>query len=141
MSAADKRTAAQQDRRDAYRGNDDSKHSSHVISAAERAHFRLANGDDSLSNYRMQHAATNQSVHTAIDGMLLSQSQRRSIEVEPFTTGAGYYVSRDEVARRVQAKIDVAKEQGDIYNERFRNYLEKCAEAAGLDRRQFNGYQ
>ncbi len=50
-------------------------------------------------------------------------------------------ISSSEIARRVEQKIDAAKQTGDIHNERFRNYLKKFAEAYNVDLRKFNGYK
>lgn len=118
-------------------------HVSHVISAKERAYFNLPKANDGPANYRNTNAYTNQSVHQRIDNFFLAQSRRHKFDGDGFNSGrAGNrsYISFGEVARRVQRKIDVAKQTGDIHNSRFRNYLRKAADAANLDLRQFNGY-
>ncbi len=139
--SSSKRTANQQARRDAYQGSDAStKQSSHYISAQERSHFDLANKHDSLANYRMQEAFTNQSVHRKIDNHLLRQSHNHSMEGGWLRDRDGHTITSTEIAGRVQMKIDVAKQQGDIHNDRYRNFLHKAADAYGLDLRQFNGY-
>ncbi|PRP87824.1 hypothetical protein PROFUN_04298 [Planoprotostelium fungivorum] len=134
-----KRTHHQKDCSDKYTGSHNT-HASHVISAAERSHFRLPNSNDDPSNYRNNNAATNQSVHTTIDNHLLSQSSSHSMSGGSLNTNAGYYVPAREVQARIEHKIDVAKENGDIHNERYRSFLKKAAGAYGIDQRTFNGY-
>ncbi|PRP75717.1 hypothetical protein PROFUN_09141 [Planoprotostelium fungivorum] len=103
-------------------------HTSHIISAAERSHFRLANGNDGPFNYRNNNAATNQS------------SSSHSMRGGSLNTNAGYYVPAREVQARIERKIEVAKGNGDIHNERYRGFLKKAAGAYGIDQRTFNGY-
>lgn len=69
-----------------------------------------------------------------------SSSRYNHNNVGPLKCEYGTIPSR-EVASRIQDKINVAKETGDIQNERYRNFLAKSAEAYGIDKRQFNGYK
>ncbi|CAE7763169.1 unnamed protein product, partial [Symbiodinium necroappetens] len=128
--SSSKRTHHQQDCHVSYGGRFNT-HASHTISAAERAHFNLANRSDGPGNYRNCDAYTNQSVHRRIDEHFLCQSQRHSFTQDGMDfgqPGTKSYISPQEVARRTQAKINAAKESGDIYNRRFNNYLYKMAE-------------
>ena len=134
-----KRTSFQQERRDLYQG-DDKKDSSHYISAGERAKFGLPNKNDSLANYRMQDVNKNRSVHTTIDNHLLAQSSKQKFKGGSLKTASGIYIPERAIAWRIEQKIQVAKKQGDINNERFRNYLFKAAVAYEVDLRYFNGY-
>jgi hypothetical protein len=84
--------------------------------------------------------STNRSVHNKIDNHLLRQSPSHSFDGGPLDAKYGTVTSQ-QVAARIEAKIEVAKETGDIYNDRFRSYLKKSAEAYGVDLRKFNGYQ
>ena len=120
-----------------YEG-DNKVDASHYISVMEREHFDLANGNDNESNYRNQNQLTNRSVHTTIDNYLISQSSKHSIEGKSLMCEAGY-IAPSEIKARIEMKIDVAKQTGDIYNARFQNYLRKCAEGYGVDMRVFNG--
>jgi hypothetical protein len=139
MSTSLKRTQHQQDCSHSYSGSYIT-HASHYISAAERDYFNLPNSNDGPANYRNQNALTNQSVHTTIDNFFLQQSPKHSFQCQSLTSNAGLYIPEREIAARVQQKIDVAKQTGDIYNSQFRSYLYKSAESTGLDLRQFNGY-
>ncbi|PRP84298.1 hypothetical protein PROFUN_07599 [Planoprotostelium fungivorum] len=125
-----KRTHHQKDCRGKYTGSHNT-HASHVISAAERSRFRLPNSNDAPSNYRNNNAATNQSVN---------QSSSHSMSGGSLNTNAGYYVPAREVQARIEHKIEVAKENEDMNNERYRNFLKKAAGAYGIDQRTFNGY-
>jgi hypothetical protein len=137
-----KRTHHQTTSKDNYKGDLDT-HAAHYISVKERTYYNLPNSNDSAKNYRQANAYTNQSVHTRIDNHYLNQSPNHSYETMSNygESGTASYISPEEEARRVQAKIDVAKDQGDMDNKRFRSHLKKAAEANDLDLRQFNGYK
>lgn len=122
---------------DSYTG-DYVTEASHYISVKEREYFKLPNKNDSEANYRNQNQLTNRSVHTTIDNYLLAQSPKHSVEATALKCSAGY-ISKDEIKQRIEMKIKVAKETGDINNKRYRNFLHKCAEAYGVDMRTFNG--
>jgi len=42
--------------------------------------------------------------------------------------GAGY-IAPSEIKARIEMKIDVAKQTGDIHNDRYQNFLRKCVNA------------
>ena len=110
--SSSKRTHYQQDCHVSYGGRFNT-HASHTISAAERAHFNLANRSDGPGNYRNCNAYTNQSVHRRIDEHFLCQSQRHSFTQDGMDfgqPGTKSYISPQEVARRTQAKINAAKD-------------------------------
>jgi len=135
-----KRTAHQKERADAYRGEYDTQ-SSHVISAAERVHFNLPNKNDSIANYHNNNTSVNQSNHQVIDNNLLKQSSKHTMQYDGPLESVNGSIPLREVQDRVLRKIDVAKETGDIHNERERNFLKKAADGHGLDMRAFNGYK
>ena len=114
--SSSKRTHYQPDCHASYGGRFNT-HASHTISAAERAHFNLANRSDGPGNYRNCNAYTNQSVHRRIDEHFLGQSQRHSFTQDGMDLGqpgTKSYISPQEVARRTQAKINAAKEPQDV---------------------------
>jgi len=136
-----KRTPAQKERIALYQGDRTGLQSSHIISAKERDHFDLANRDDSVSNYRMQTAPTNQSKHTRIDNYLLGQSPNHQMTYTPIPASEKHgTIYQEQISQRIQQKIDVAKESSDIYNSRYQGFLYKAAAAHNVDLRQFNGY-
>lgn len=132
-------TKLQRERADSYSGPYNTN-ASHKISIEEREYFDLPNKNDSLSNLRNNNEKTNKSAHTVIDNYLLSQSPQHTVQGGPLHAPEVGTITSEEVARRVQTKIDTAKETGDIHNDRFRNYLKKNAKAYNIDARQFNGY-
>ncbi len=134
-----KRTSHQKDCSDKYTG-DNNTHASHYIPAKQREYFNLPNSNDGPSNYRNVNAYTNQSVHNTIDNHLLSQSRNHSFEGGPLTTNSGTSISSREISARIEKQISVAKETGDIHNDRYRQFLYKSADAYGVDKRKFNGY-
>lgn len=133
-----KRTSKQTERREMYQGSN-KVDSSHYISAKERLYFNLPNKNDTLSNYRNQNPTTNRSNHNKIDNFLLKNNKKHSYEGQTLQ-GKNGSIYACESRNRIQHKIDVAKENGDIHNDRFRNYLKKAANAYDMDLRQFNGY-
>ena len=68
----------------------------------------------------------------------LDKSKNHSIEGVSLNCGAGY-IAPSEIKARIEMKIDVAKQTGDIHNDRYQNFLRKCAEGYGVDMRVFNG--
>ena len=137
--AEKKRTYHQKERRESYKGNREVD-SSHYISAKERNYFRLANKNGDICNYRNQEQRTNRSNHNVIDNYLLKQSRTHGYDGSALQSVDGP-IYRREVKDRIQQKINVAKETGDINDGRFKSYLKKSAAAYYMDLRQFNGYK
>jgi len=113
----------------------------YVISPREREYFDLPfRRNDSTEFYIILNSIINESLNTAIDHFLLKQYTTFGFTGCSFKTKQGYYVPRDEIKARIQQKIDVATLNGDIYIERFRNYLKQAAYSYNLDVQQFNGF-
>lgn len=110
----------------------DGQHTAHIIGVKE--HQQLATNGDFLSNYRMQTAFTNQSVHTRIDNEFLDPG------FDPITGTSydGHYISPQTKVERLSRKIDAMKETGLIHNPTNMDYLRRNAERLDMDMRVFN---
>jgi hypothetical protein len=106
------------------------------------------------ANYRMSQPFTNTSVHRRIDQMLLDNFMGRVSGVRSFTYttmagesramgGESVSVTSDEIARRIEQKIDIAKQVGDAtlvsYAYESASALNRSGQAAQIDLRVFNG--